>query len=79
MELLYMYIKKFDDSIENQEIIFTNNFDVTLTDGILKVRKKENKLSHLYQPNIKNITVMNGKNGTGKSTILDILGMNRSD
>ncbi len=79
MELLYMYIKKFDNFIENQEITFTNNFDVTLKDGILKVEKKENLLSHLYSANIKNITVMNGKNGTGKSTILDILGMNRRD
>jgi putative ribosome biogenesis GTPase RsgA len=76
MELIYMYIKKFDNFIENQEITFTNNFDVTLKDGILKVEKKENLLSHLYSSNIKNITVMNGKNGTGKSTILDILGMN---
>ncbi|WP_315109872.1 AAA family ATPase [Clostridium intestinale] len=78
MELLYMYIKKFDDFIVNQSITFTNNYRVTLNNGILRVRKKK-KLLDIYNKNIKNITLFVGKNGTGKTTILDIIGMNRHD
>lgn len=79
MELLYMYVKKFGGFIKEQEIIFTNNFNVTLKDGNLKIEKANNYLSSIYSDNIKNISLMIGKNGTGKTTILDILGMNRAD
>ena len=79
MELIYMYIKKFGDFIYNQEIQLSNDFDVTLKDKILKVDKKENYLSDYYGDRIKNISVLVGKNGSGKTTILDILGMCRQD
>ena len=41
--------------------------------------KKENHLKDFYGKKIKNLTVLVGKNGSGKTTILDILGMNRND
>lgn len=74
-----MYVKRFGNFIYNQEITFTNNFNITFKDGILKVEKVKSQISKVYGENIKNITVLNGKNGTGKSTILDIIGMNRED
>lgn len=74
-----MYVKRFGNFIYNQEITFTNNFNITFKNGILKVEKVKSPISKVYRENIKNITVLNGKNGTGKSTILDIIGMNRED
>lgn len=74
-----MYVKRFGNFIYNQEITFTNNFNITFENGILKVEKVKSPISKVYGENIKNITVLNGKNGTGKSTILDIIGMNRDD
>lgn len=74
-----MYVKRFGNFIYNQEITFTNNFNIKFKDGILEVEKVKSQISKVYGENIKNITVLNGKNGTGKSTILDIIGMNRED
>lgn len=72
-------MKRFGNFIYNQEITFTNNFNITSKNGILKVEKVNSPISKIYGKNIKNITVLNGKNGTGKTTILDIIGMNRGD
>lgn len=74
-----MYIKKFNNVIFDQRITFTNNFDIAFDDGILKVSRVDSPISNAYGEYIKNITLLCGKNGTGKTTILDIIGMNRSD
>ena len=68
-------MKRFGNFIYNQEITFTNNFNITFKNGILKVEKVKSPISKVYRENIKNITVLNGKNGTVKSTILDIIGI----
>ena len=72
-------MKRFGNFIYNQEITFTNNFNITFKNGILKVEKVKSPISKVYRENIKNITVLNGKNGTGKTTIIDAIGMNRED
>lgn len=74
-----MYVKKFNDFIFDKEIVFSNNFKVSFKDGILEVEKVQSPLQGIYGDNIKNITVLCGKNGTGKTTIIDILGMNYRD
>lgn len=79
MELIYVYIKRFGDFIYNQEMQLSNDFEVTLEDKILKVKKTDNYLSDYYGERIKNISLLVGKNGSGKTTILDILGMCRQD
>lgn len=77
MELIYLYIEKFGDYIYKQGIKLSNNFDVEIRDKKLTIVKKQNLLSNFYGSKIKNISVLVGKNGTGKTTILDILGMTR--
>lgn len=79
MELIYLYIERFGDFICQQELVLSNNFDVSLKNKKLIVHKKENHLKDFYGKKIKNLTVLVGKNGSGKTTILDILGMNRND
>ena len=41
MELIYVYIKRFGDFIYNQEMQLSNDFEVTLEDKILKVKKSD--------------------------------------
>lgn len=79
MELIYLYIEKFGDFIYNQGIQLSNDFEVELQDKKLTINKRRNYLKNFYGSGIKNITVMVGKNGSGKTTILDILGMCRQD
>jgi len=79
MELIYLYIEKFNDVIKKQEINFSPNFDVKIINNKLIIENKVSYMDKLYPTNIKNITMLLGKNGSGKTTILDILGMNRDD
>lgn len=79
MELIYLYVEKFEDIIMNQEINFSPNFSVKIEDKKLIIKNKLSCTNKLYPSNITNINVLLGKNGCGKTTILDILGMNYED
>ena len=79
MELLFLYIKNYHNILTEQQFNFSNNFQVSFSDGNLNIEKKENLLEDYYGKNISNITLFLGKNGVGKTTILDILGMDRRD
>lgn len=79
MELLFLYIKNYHNILTEQQFNFSNNFQVSYSDGNLNIEKKENLLEDYYGKNISNITLFLGKNGVGKTTILDILGMDRRD
>ena len=79
MELLYLYIKRYDDVFENQQINFSSNYNIEYKDGCLNIEYKDNNMKGYYGDNIKNITLLHGKNGAGKSTLLDLLGMRLDD
>ncbi|WP_066496929.1 AAA family ATPase [Abyssisolibacter fermentans] len=92
MELIYMYIKNFghkvdgcndnnDQFIMNKEFNFSDRFNVqyNLEKGELHIEKREEIYPNIYGKSIKNIKMIVGQNGAGKTTILDILGMNRND
>lgn len=79
MELIYLYIKKYGDFIENQGFSFSNKFEVKMENNCLLVNKKQDYLKDFYGKKITNISVLVGQNGSGKTTILDILGMSRND
>lgn len=84
MELIYLYINKFGENIKNQGINFSPNFNVKIENNRLIVDDLRDKnrahfQSIIYSKNIKNITLLLGKNGSGKTTILNLLGMNRKD
>lgn len=44
MELLYLYIKRYDDVFENQQINFSSNYNIEYKDGCLNIEKKDNCL-----------------------------------
>lgn len=92
MELIYMYIKNFghkvdggsddkDQFIMNKELNFSDRFNVkyNLEKEELHIEKRKEIYPNFYGKSIKNIKMIVGQNGSGKTTILDILGMNRSD
>ncbi|MBI6082770.1 ATP-binding protein [Clostridium perfringens] len=84
MELIYLYIDKFGDNIRKQGINFSPNFNVRIENNRLIVddlrEKSKGKFQKkIYPENIENITLLLGKNGAGKTTILKLLGMNRED
>ena len=79
MELLYLYIKRYDDVFENQQINFSSNYNIEYKDVCLNIEYKNNNMKGYYGDNIKNITLLHGKNGAGKSTLLDLLGMRLDD
>ena len=51
----------------------------TIKDNWLSVEKNVNSIKNYYGKNVNNVVMILGKNGMGKSTLLDILGMNRDD
>lgn len=80
MELIYIYVEKFSDFIKQQEFLLSQKFDVNYDKekGHLLINKKE-YIKDFFGENIKNISLVIGKNGTGKTTFLDLLGMKRDD
>ena len=79
MELIYLYIRKYEEVFENEEFNFSSNYMATIKDNWLSVEKNVNSIKNYYGKNVNNVVMFLGKNGIGKSTLLDILGMNRDD
>lgn len=79
MELIYLYIENYNDVFKKQEINFSSNFNVKIINKKLIIEKKTSYINKLYPSNIKNITMLLGKNGSGKTTVIDILGVNSED
>lgn len=81
MELLYVWVESYGN-ISRQGFNFSPNywFEVDENNNLLdktEERKKEGRLNeqpeNFFGDNISNITAIVGKNGSGKSTILEIL------
>lgn len=80
MELIYAYVEKFSEVIEEQEFLFTQKFDVKYDKENRKVLiKKMDYVKNFFGENIENISLIIGKNGAGKSTTLQLLGMKMGD
>ncbi|WP_205839284.1 AAA family ATPase [Velocimicrobium porci] len=79
MELIYLYIKKYEEVFENVEFNFSSNYIATMKNNQLLIEKNKKSVKKYYGDNINNVVMFLGKNGVGKSTLLDILGMNRKD
>lgn len=76
-KLIYLYIKNIDRKIIEQDINFTNNFKVSFNKSELTITKNiDNDMSNFFGKKIDNITLLIGKNGVGKTSVLDLLGLN---
>lgn len=82
MELVYLYAGRLGKCIDNTEINFSKNFKVTYDSPRrnLKIEKKNNPdRVNIYGNNIRDINVLVGKNGIGKSTFMRLLGLPEKD
>ena len=82
MELVYLYVEHLGMCIDKTGINFSKNYEVTYDSKHhdLKIEKKNNpNRLNIYGDNIQDISVLVGKNGIGKSTIMRLLGLPESD
>lgn len=80
-ELIYLYIDDIGRNIKQCGIPFSNRFEV-IYDGDEKnifIEKKDPGVGFFYGENIQDIKLLVGKNGCGKSTVMDLLGTNDQD
>jgi len=76
-KLIYLYIKNIDRKIVEQDINFSNDFKVSFNNGVLEINKNtHNDMNDFWGKKIQNITLLIGKNGVGKTSILDLIGSN---
>ncbi len=75
--MIYLYIGNFDRPIKEREICFSDRFEVCYHKDTrhLNICKKEGGMAGLYGKAVKRLDLIVGKNGTGKTTILEILGL----
>ena len=71
MKLIYLYIEKYKN-IKNQGFNFSSQFecDYDNTSNELKIKDHDSCIENFFGDNI-NVTAIVGKNGSGKSTILE--------
>lgn len=77
MELLYLYLGNINRPLREQGIQFDQNYDVNYnrTSRKLTVTTRQDTRPCIYGDPIENLNLLVGQNGTGKSTILEILGL----
>ncbi|MDQ7066853.1 MAG: hypothetical protein Q9M40_01980 [Sulfurimonas sp.] len=75
MELVYLWVEKYKN-IKNEGFNFSPRFKCTYKDGNLEItdkkKTKEPYLKNFLVNNI-NVTAIVGENGSGKSSILELL------
>lgn len=77
MQLIYCYIERFRNIIR-QEVILNHEFDIHFTNGKLTIIKKPANKSKdfLYGKSfIRNLSVIVGRTGSGKTNLLQLIGM----
>jgi len=75
MELLYIYIRDDHKNIRDCEFNFSPNYRFTLDEASKTFRLEERTVlpKGWFAPNIRNITAIIGKNGAGKSNLIECI------
>ena len=82
MDLIYLYVGNIGRTVGNYGIRFGRQFyvDFNLESGQLYITRKDaNTYSSIYGDNIMDIDLVVGKNGSGKTTALNLLGLSGND
>lgn len=81
MELIYIYLGNIKRPLKNQGIHFGNRFQVDYDPESreLTITERPDAKPCIYGNNIESFDLLVGRNGTGKSTILDLLGLPRQN
>lgn len=77
MELIYLYLGNIKRPLKNQELHFGSKFRASYDPETreLTIEDQPNAKPCIYGNRIKSLDLLVGQNGTGKSTILDLLGL----
>lgn len=79
MELIYVYIEKYR-TFEKCKISFSKRFDVTYDHGAHQLSIQENpEYRSIYPQHISNINGIFGKNASGKTSLLSLIGKKIED
>lgn len=81
---IYMYVKEYK-GLKDFEITFDNNYEIIFEGEILTINKikTDNNIENFYSidktiGNIDSVNLLIGKNGSGKTSILQVLGFGNS-
>ncbi len=77
MRLIYAFIREYKN-IRNQEIVFCPEFHVEIKDDFLFVHQRKKEINYellLRNKNLQNLHLIVGKTGSGKTNILNLIGM----
>lgn len=78
MELIYLWIEKFRN-LKKEAFNFSSNFEVTvMDDSTINIIRKEKKIN-LFGEKCSNVNAVMGINGSGKTSVLDLLGVRRDE
>lgn len=72
MELIFIYIKNYR-TFQDQAIYLTNKFQVSVDEQGIKIVKNEN-YQKIFPDHITNVNVILGKNASGKTSLLNLVG-----
>lgn len=75
MQLIYLYIGDIGRNIFDQYISFSDEYYVEYNKKEKKLQIKNNDTKRIYKKEIIGIDLLVGRNGSGKSTIMNLLGM----
>ena len=81
MELIYLYIGDVDRPLRFQGIRFGSGYyaEYDRETRKLTIDRREDSSAGLYGPRIKSLDLVVGKNGTGKTTAFELLGLPKQD
>lgn len=79
MELIYAWVEKFRN-YKKVELKFSNRFIINYDDNEKKIKIEPNEeCFSIYPEHITNINAIVGRNGVGKTNLLDLLGLRMDD
>ncbi|NUU73942.1 AAA family ATPase [Paenibacillus xylanilyticus] len=81
MKLLFIYIESYGDMFKDISFNFSAEYNIKYDsqEQELSIDKNSNYPSRFYGRNISDITGIVGKNGAGKTSLLEIIGRNNKD
>ncbi len=79
-KLMYVYVKNIGRKIINQEVNFSGSHKIKFEENVLSIDKLNDeamdKRMNFWGNKVNSCTLLVGKNGVGKTSILDLLGLN---